>query len=73
MSHVFKCKMCGGVLEVQPGMTICECQYCGAVQTLPRLDTNRAREASQSRGLWRRPTPTATGRWMKHLLMKNRV
>ena len=41
MSHVFKCKMCGGVLEVQPGMTICECEYCGAIQTLPRLDSDR--------------------------------
>ena len=41
MTHVFKCKMCGGVLSVEPGMTVCECEYCGAVQTLPRLDSER--------------------------------
>ena len=41
MTHVFKCKMCGGVLEVKPGDTVCECEYCGAVQTLPRLDSDK--------------------------------
>ena len=41
MTHVFKCKMCGGVLNVEPGMTVCECEYCGAIQTLPRLDSDR--------------------------------
>ena len=41
MAHVFKCKMCGGVLEVKPGDTVCECEYCGAVQTLPRLDSDK--------------------------------
>ena len=24
---VFKCKMCGGALEVTEGMTVCECEY----------------------------------------------
>ncbi|MBQ8921076.1 MAG: TIR domain-containing protein [Oscillospiraceae bacterium] len=33
---VFKCKMCGGALEVSEGMTVCECEYCGTQQTLPR-------------------------------------
>lgn len=32
---IFKCKMCGGNLEVTEGMTICECEYCGTMQTLP--------------------------------------
>jgi len=35
---IFKCKMCGGSLEVTEGMTVCECEYCGTQQTLPRLD-----------------------------------
>lgn len=26
---VFKCKMCGGNLDVADGMTVCECEYCG--------------------------------------------
>ena len=32
---IFKCKMCGGSLEVQDGMTVCECEYCGSKQTIP--------------------------------------
>ena len=38
---LFKCKMCGGELEVQRGMTICECPYCGTKQTLPNLDDEK--------------------------------
>ncbi|WP_037343760.1 DUF6273 domain-containing protein [Ruminococcus sp. FC2018] len=33
---VFKCKMCGGSLEVTEGMTVCECEYCGTKQTIPK-------------------------------------
>lgn len=33
---LFKCKMCGGSLEVTEGMTVCECDYCGTSQTLPQ-------------------------------------
>ena len=32
---VFKCKMCGGALEISEGMKICECEYCGTTQTVP--------------------------------------
>ena len=38
---VFKCKMCGGNLEVQEGMTVCECEYCGSKQTVPQLDDEK--------------------------------
>ena len=38
---VLKCKMCGGNLDVQEGMTICECDYCGSVQTVPQLDNEK--------------------------------
>lgn len=54
---VFKCKMCGGNLEVQEGMTVCECEYCGSKQTVPQLDdekkinlftrANRLRQANE--------------------------
>lgn len=33
---VFKCKMCGGSLEVHSNMTVCECDYCGTQQTVPK-------------------------------------
>ena len=38
---VFKCKMCGGSLEVTEGMTVCECEYCGTQQTLPKTDNEQ--------------------------------
>ena len=38
---VFKCKMCGGTLEFEPGATVGVCDYCGTKQTLPRLDDDR--------------------------------
>lgn len=34
---VFKCKMCGGNLEIAEGVTVGECEYCGTRQTLPRV------------------------------------
>lgn len=33
---LFKCKMCGGNLEVTEDMTVCECEYCGTKQTVPK-------------------------------------
>lgn len=41
MAVVYKCKMCGGNLEVQEGMTVCECEYCGSIQTVPQLDDEK--------------------------------
>lgn len=38
---VFKCKMCGGALEVQSGDSVAVCEYCGTKQTLPKLDDDR--------------------------------
>ena len=38
---VFKCKMCGGDLEITAGESVAECQYCGSKQTLPRFDSER--------------------------------
>ena len=34
---LFKCKMCGGSLEISPKATVIECEYCGTPQTLPKL------------------------------------
>lgn len=33
---VFKCKMCGGSLEINSEIGIATCEYCGSVQTLPK-------------------------------------
>ena len=32
---IFKCKMCGGSLEVEEGASYGVCEYCGTKQTLP--------------------------------------
>ena len=32
---VFKCKMCGGDLNIEDGVTVAACDYCGTKQTLP--------------------------------------
>ena len=38
---IFKCKICGGDLNVERGQSIVECEYCGVKQTLPKfLDEN---------------------------------
>lgn len=38
---IFCCKMCGGQLEIEEKATNVECPYCGTLQTLPRLDSER--------------------------------
>lgn len=35
---IFKCKMCGGTLEIHENETVAVCEYCGAKQTLPKLN-----------------------------------
>lgn len=38
---LFKCKMCGGDLEIAEGVSIAECEYCGTKQTVPKsMDNN---------------------------------
>ncbi|WP_295092128.1 SH3 domain-containing protein [Ruminococcus sp.] len=34
---IFKCKICGGSLDIPDGITVCECEYCGTRQTLPKI------------------------------------
>ena len=38
---VFKCKMCGGDLEILDNATVCECEYCGTKQTLPKVNDEK--------------------------------
>ena len=38
---LFKCKMCGGTLEINNNETVATCEYCGTQQTLPRLTDDR--------------------------------
>lgn len=38
---IFKCKMCGGTLEIQKNESVSVCEYCGTRQTLPHLDKDK--------------------------------
>ena len=33
---IFRCKSCSGELDVQDGLSVVECEYCGNKQTLPK-------------------------------------
>jgi tetratricopeptide (TPR) repeat protein len=51
---VFKCKMCGGDLDVVDGMSVAECEYCGTKQTLPKLDEEQKSNLYDRAGHFRR-------------------
>lgn len=38
---IIKCKMCGGDLVITAGATVAECEYCGSLQTLPKVSDER--------------------------------
>lgn len=38
---IFKCKMCGGSLDINANETVAICEYCGTKQTLPKLDDEK--------------------------------
>ncbi len=51
---VFKCKMCGGDLDINQEMRICECLYCGSRQTLPKLGSEKRNNMFDRAGHFRR-------------------
>ena len=51
---IFKCKMCGGDLDVVDGMSVAECEYCGTKQTLPKLNDNEKEIMYERAGHFRR-------------------
>lgn len=38
---VFKCKMCGGDLNIEEGVSVVECEFCGSRQTVPTADNEK--------------------------------
>ena len=38
---IIKCKMCGGDLNIIPGESVAECEYCGSRQTVPTADSEK--------------------------------
>ena len=38
---IIKCKMCGGDLEIIEGASVAECEYCGSMQTVPKVDDEK--------------------------------
>ncbi len=51
---VFKCKMCGGALEIAENTTTVTCDYCGSGQTLPRLSDDKISRLYDRAGHFRR-------------------
>lgn len=43
MVTTIKCKMCGGVLNVETDSSVVKCDYCGTVQTIPSFSSERKR------------------------------
>ena len=37
----YNCKMCGGKLNIKEGDSICTCDYCGTVNTVPKVNDLR--------------------------------
>ncbi len=38
---IFKCKMCGGTLDITENESVSVCEYCGTQQTLPKPDDEK--------------------------------
>ena len=38
---IYKCKMCGGDLQIEKGATTCRCIYCDTLQTVPSADDEK--------------------------------
>lgn len=51
---IFKCKMCGGDLRLEPEAGIAVCEYCGTRQTLPRDGDSRSGDLFSRAGDYRR-------------------
>ena len=41
---IYKCKMCGGALDYTNGEKVCECEYCGTLQTIPSVADENAQK-----------------------------
>ncbi len=38
---IYKCKMCGGDLNIEADINVIECEYCGTTQTVPTADNEK--------------------------------
>ncbi len=38
----FKCKMCGGSLDIKEGQVVVECEFCGTKQTIPIINNEKS-------------------------------
>ena len=38
---IIKCKMCGGDLNIIEGASTAECEFCGSIQTIPKVDDEK--------------------------------
>ena len=38
---IIKCKVCGGDLNLVEGASTAECEFCGSIQTIPKVDDEK--------------------------------
>ena len=48
----YKCKMCGGDLNIIEGSSTCECDFCGTLQTVPSADDEKKTKLYQRANIW---------------------
>ena len=51
---VFKCKMCGGSIDINDQASIGVCEYCGTKQTFPKYSDSRRIATYERAGALRR-------------------
>ncbi|MBR2615145.1 MAG: toll/interleukin-1 receptor domain-containing protein, partial [Clostridia bacterium] len=51
---LFRCKMCGGALELQGLSEVVQCAYCGTKQTIPRISDDKRGALYDRAGSFRR-------------------
>lgn len=51
---IYKCKMCGGALQITDNASMCICEYCGSKQTLPKNNDDEKAELYERANKYRR-------------------
>lgn len=65
----YKCRICGGTLELIEGSNIAVCEYCGTEQTVPkRLDENLQKLEGRIRLFYKRTVSFGLGSKIQNVM-----
>ena len=51
---IYRCKVCGGTLNIDESKTVCTCEYCGNTQTYPKINSERINQLISRADTYRR-------------------